>query len=65
MTNTSRIVDLWGNAGNVHTPSYAIYESDILNKVALFNFVSDPTGASTSQVSITIPGGMPATVKVK
>jgi hypothetical protein len=64
-TNTSRIVDLGGNGGNVNTPSYAIYERDVLSKVALFNFVSDASGASTSRVSITIPGGMPSTVSVK
>jgi len=49
----------------VNTPSYAIYERDVLSKVALFNFVSDASGASTSQVSITVPGGMPSTVSVK
>lgn len=65
-TNTSRIIDLWGNSGSVYTPSYAIYENDVLNKVALFNYMDDSTGASNLNVSISIPNaGVPASVKVK
>ncbi|KAF4612358.1 hypothetical protein D9613_003768 [Agrocybe pediades] len=66
-TNTSRIIDLWGNSGSVYTPSYAIYENDVLSKVALFNFIDDRgTGAHHQQVTITIPNaGVPSTVKVK
>ncbi|KJA24885.1 glycoside hydrolase family 79 protein [Hypholoma sublateritium FD-334 SS-4] len=65
-TNTSRTMDLWGNAANLYTPSYAIYENDVLSKVALFNYVDDRTGASDINVAITIPGStVPASVKVK
>lgn len=64
-TNTSRIIDLFGNANSVYTPSYAIYENNALSKVALFNFIDDKTGASNSQVTITVPAGAPSTVKVK
>ena len=65
-SNTSRIVDLWGNAGNVYTPSYAIYEEGFLSKVALFNYVDDDSGASDLIVAISIPGaGVPLSVKVK
>lgn len=64
-TNTSRIIDLWGNAGSVYTPSYAIYENGALSKVALFNYVDDKTGASDLNVTITVPTGVPAVIKVK
>ncbi|KAJ3493949.1 hypothetical protein NLJ89_g10909 [Agrocybe chaxingu] len=65
-SNTSRIVDLWGNAGNVYTPSYAVYENDVLSKVALFNYVDDPTGGSDLTVGISVPGaGVPNTIRVK
>ena len=64
-TNTSRIIDLFGNTGSIYTPSYAIYENNVLSKVALFNYMDDKTGASNSQVTITVPAGAPSTVKVK
>ncbi|KAF4611688.1 hypothetical protein D9613_003767 [Agrocybe pediades] len=65
-SGTGRIIDLWGNGGNIYTPSYAIYEEDILSKVALFNYVDDPTGASDLVVAISVPGaGVPSSVKVK
>ncbi|KAF8154266.1 glycoside hydrolase family 79 protein [Crassisporium funariophilum] len=65
-SNTSRIVDLGGNDRNVFTPSYAIYERDVLSKVALFNYVDDNTGASDLSVTVTVPGGgVPASVRVK
>jgi len=64
-TNTSRIVDLWGNSGSLLTPQYAIYEKDILNKVALFNYMDDPTGASDLRVTLNVPTGVPGVIKVK
>ncbi|KDR78212.1 hypothetical protein GALMADRAFT_138334 [Galerina marginata CBS 339.88] len=65
-TNTSQIIDLFGNGGNLLTPSYALYEKGTLSKVALFNYVDDKTGASASQVTLNLPaGGVPATVQVK
>ncbi|KAF9529921.1 hypothetical protein CPB83DRAFT_851818 [Crepidotus variabilis] len=64
-SNTSQVVDLNGNNGNLLTPSYAIYENDILSKVALFNYVDDQSGASTLQVTINVPNGNPPSVKVK
>jgi len=64
-TNTSRIIDLGGNGGNVFTPSYAIYEKDVLSKVALFNYVNDKSGQSDLQVTIQVPQGNPSSVQVK
>ncbi|KAF9036340.1 hypothetical protein BJ165DRAFT_1533176 [Panaeolus papilionaceus] len=66
-TNTARVVDLRSNADSEYTPAYAIYENDILNKVALFNYIDDlQTGTNTIRVTINVPGNVPAGgVKVK
>jgi hypothetical protein len=64
-TNTSQVIDLASNNGNIYTPSYAIYENGALSKVAIFNYIDDQTGASDSQVTLTIPTGVPATIQVK
>ncbi|KAF8900473.1 hypothetical protein CPB84DRAFT_1847260 [Gymnopilus junonius] len=64
-TNTSQIIDLFGNNNNIYTPSYAIYENGQLNKIAIFNYIDDQTGASDSKVTISIPAGVPSTVNVK
>ncbi|KAF8991302.1 glycoside hydrolase family 79 protein [Cyathus striatus] len=65
-SNTSRIIDMDSNDGNIYTPAYAIYENDVLTKAALFNFVDDRSGASDLQVSLSVPGaGVPASVRVK
>lgn len=52
--NASQIVDL---TSNTNTPIYAIFENGAPTKVALFNFVTDPTGASTYTATISIGGG--------
>ncbi|KAJ6588734.1 glycoside hydrolase family 79 protein [Mycena capillaripes] len=65
-TNTSQIIDLHGNAGNIFTPQYAVYENGAIARVALFNYMTDPSGANTYQATITIAGGsVPASVQVK
>jgi len=71
-SGTSRIIDLAANGGNIHTPAYAIWQDGVLSKLALFNYVSDPSDAAVSTVTFTIgggqtgqPAGTPATVKVK
>ena len=71
-SNTSRVVDLLANDGNEFTPAYAIYEHDTLARVALVNFMTDPSGANDYTVSISVGGGdsgqpaaTPASVQVK
>jgi hypothetical protein len=54
-----------GNQNSIYTPSYSIYENNVLTKVALFNFMDDKTGASNSQVTLALPAGAPSSVKVK
>jgi len=71
-SGTARIIDLAANGGNAYTPAYAIWQNGVLSKLALFNYVTDPTGASASNVTFSIgggqtgqPAGTPTTVKVK
>ncbi|KAF7325343.1 hypothetical protein MVEN_02635000 [Mycena venus] len=65
-TNTSQIIDLHGNDGNIYTPQYAIYENGAVARVALFNYITDPTGASNYTATISIAGGtVPSSVQVK
>lgn len=65
-SNQSQVLDLGMNGGNEFTPGYAIYENGEPTRVALINFVSDPTGASDYTASISLAGGStPAQVKVK
>ena len=71
-SNTSRVVDLWPNSGNPHTPAYAIYEHDNLARILLINYMTDPSGANDYTASISVGGGdtntpnaVPASVKVK
>jgi len=71
-SNQSRIIDLQMNGNNIYTPGYAIYDGDVLARLALFNYVTDPSGASSYTASFAIgggdtgqPNGTPAQVKVK
>lgn len=71
-SNTSQLMDLQANGGNTFTPAYAVYENGACARLALFNFVTDPTGASTYTATFSIGGGstgeanaMPASVQVK
>ncbi|KAJ8523178.1 hypothetical protein ONZ45_g296 [Pleurotus djamor] len=71
-SNQSQIIDLNANGDNLMTPAYAIYDQGALSRVALFNYVSDPSGASDYTATISVGGGntgvpnaTPAEVKVK
>lgn len=65
-SNTSQILDLQGNEGSIFQPQYAIYENNQLAKVALFNYITDNTGASTYTATIHFTSGtVPEKVKVK
>ncbi|KAK0200670.1 hypothetical protein DFS33DRAFT_1266366 [Desarmillaria ectypa] len=48
----SQITDLNANDENIYTPAYAIYESGNPVRVALFNYITDPSGASNYTTSI-------------
>ena len=68
-SNASQILDLLPNNQNIYTPAYAIYDRGNLARVLLFNYVTDPTGASdlTVQLDLTGVGGSAgvSTVQVK
>ena len=71
-SNNSQIKDLWQNSGSLYTPGYAIYENGNLARVALVNFMTDPSGANDYTATIQIGGGdsgqpaaTPSSVKVK
>lgn len=69
-SNTSQIIDLGANSDNIFTPAYAIYEGGNLARVALFNYMTDPSGANTYTATISVggngtPNGTPSQVKVK
>lgn len=65
-SGTAQIIDLQLNTDNIYTPGYAIYENGQLDKLALFNYVTDPTGATTYTVAVSFAGGsVPQQVSVK
>jgi hypothetical protein len=64
-SNTAQVLDLQANGGNDYTPGYAIYENGQPVRIALTNFISDPSGNSDYTASISIGGTVPAQVKVK
>ena len=51
-SHESRVLDLSANEGNEFTPAYAVYEHGIPTKVALFNYVTDPSGAGDYVVQL-------------
>lgn len=56
-SNKSRVADLniQGENAMFH-PAYAVYEDDAPSRVVLFNYVNDPSGASTYTATIPAPG---------
>lgn len=55
-----------GNDGNIYTPQYAVYDNGRLDKVALFNYVTDPSGAAAYTTTLHFNGdGAPGEVYVK
>ena len=64
-SNTTQVVDLLPNNANIYTPAYSIYEGGTLARILLFNYVSDPSGASDLTVQLNLSGAGPTQVKVK
>ena len=64
-TGTAQVLDLAANGGNIFTPAYSIFENGTAARVALFNYVTDPSGASDYTATLTVSGASPASVKVK
>ncbi|KAK0480722.1 hypothetical protein IW261DRAFT_1137525 [Armillaria novae-zelandiae] len=71
-SNTSQVLDISANGGNIYTPGYVIYEQGTPVRLALFNFITDSSGAHDYYATFAIgggdtgqPNGTPAQVKVK
>lgn len=64
-SNNSQIIDLNANNNNVYTPGYAIYENGQLARLALLNFMSDPSGANDYTVSFSLDTSVPSQIDVK
>ncbi|KIM82064.1 glycoside hydrolase family 79 protein [Piloderma croceum F 1598] len=64
-SNKSQVVDLVANDGNEFTPAYAVYEDGTPSRVALINFVTDPSGASDYTATISVGDSTPGQVQVK
>jgi len=61
----TQIMDLAANGNNPMTPGYSVYENGNLVKLALFNYMTDPSGANTYTTTVQIDSGVPSQVKVK
>ncbi|KAJ6540793.1 hypothetical protein DFH09DRAFT_63429 [Mycena vulgaris] len=65
-SNQSQVLDLPIANISSYTPVYGIYENGTPKRVAIFNYLDDPSGANDVQAVISISGAtMPASVKVK
>ncbi|KAJ7018597.1 glycoside hydrolase family 79 protein [Mycena alexandri] len=65
-SNKSRIIDLQLNNENIFTPGYAIYDNDILSRLALINYITDPSGSSDYTATFSFDDGQtPSQVEVK
>ena len=71
-TNTSQVKDILPNEGNDLTPGYVIYENGKFARMALINYMTDPSGANDYTATVYVGGdgfgeanGAPASIKVK
>ncbi|KZP04193.1 glycoside hydrolase family 79 protein [Athelia psychrophila] len=64
-TGTAQVVDLQANGASDYTPAYAIYENGAPARVALFNYMTDPSGASAYTASVSVAGLGLSSVQVK
>ncbi|KAI0742962.1 hypothetical protein C8Q80DRAFT_945246 [Daedaleopsis nitida] len=71
-TNATQVRDMLPNNGNDQTPAYAVYENGKFSKMAMINYMTDPSGANDYTATIYVGGsgfneanGVPASVKVK
>ncbi|KAJ7679102.1 glycoside hydrolase family 79 protein [Mycena polygramma] len=64
-SNQSRIIDLQMNNDSIYTPGYAVYENDTLSRLALINYITDPSGNSDYTATFFLEGETQNQVKVK
>lgn len=63
-TNTAQVIDLTPPTVDF-TPVYAIYEKGNLARMALFNYMTDPSGNNDYTATIAVAGTVPTQVRVK
>lgn len=65
-SGNAQIVDLGIGNNSIYTPAYAIYEQGQPVRMALFNFVDDPSGANDYVANVTLTGAaLPGSVNVR
>lgn len=69
-SDTAQVLDLFPNDANEYTPAYGIYENGKATRMALFNYMTDSSGAHDYTATISVGGsdeanGTPSTVRVK
>ncbi|KAH9914072.1 glycoside hydrolase family 79 protein [Epithele typhae] len=71
-SGTTQLKDMLPNNADIHTPAYAVFENGQFSKMALLNYMTDPSGANDYTATIYVGGsgwseanGVPASVKVK
>jgi hypothetical protein len=53
-SNVSQVLDLNANNASIYTPAYVIAERGSPTRVALFNYITDPSGASDYTANIVV-----------
>ncbi|KAJ7619050.1 hypothetical protein B0H17DRAFT_964935, partial [Mycena rosella] len=57
-SNQTQVLDLQILSLSQYTPVYGIYENDTPVRVAIVNYVDDPTGANTVNAVISMSGDL-------
>jgi hypothetical protein len=63
-SNKSQVLDLGANSANTYTPAYAVYEGAAAQRVVLFNYMTDASGAHDYKASVQVPANV-SSVQVK
>ncbi len=53
------------NNHNIYTPGYAVYDNEILSRLALINYLTDPSGMSDYTTTFSFDTQTPTEVEVK
>ncbi|KAJ7303068.1 glycoside hydrolase family 79 protein [Mycena albidolilacea] len=65
-SNNTQVINYGVGGLSSYTPIYNIYENGTPVRVAIFNYIDDPSGANTVHAVISLSGAtMPSSVKVK
>lgn len=71
-SGVAQVLDLFPNNANEFQPAYGVYENGKLVRMAMFNYITDPSGANDYTATISVGGGAtneanatPAQVHVK